>query len=431
MMQFFRKNTKPIMAVVVALFVVSCFAMYGGRRSRPAETPESVPGNGAENVVQDRPVAVVDGKNIMLSQIETQRVQMIENLSAMQQQTISEDQYPLVRLQILQQTAMLAEIDKEVQSRDISISAEELDTAVKNIENSFQTKELYLQWLQGVGETETSIRGAIEGDMKRQKVIEQVTADVSADMLETRNYYEMVKDFYFQKPEGFMMNIAHFASADKALAARNAIEEGKTWDEVMEPAVASGDIFRYTAYDNPTLVPTMMMEGELAFLKDYPMNKLTEIVSLDVSNQLLAIKRSKEEAGVVPFDDVSADLRMSILDQKRQGVISQFLQGLIERADIEILDKTLFPPEPEAPASANVTSADSAAASADATPADDTAPGAEEPQGAASADAVTEQPEAETPATEEKEAEKAADDTATAPEAETPETEAASADESK
>ncbi|MDR3354134.1 MAG: SurA N-terminal domain-containing protein, partial [Synergistaceae bacterium] len=199
MMRYLRKNVKSIMMIIVVLFVVSCFAGYG------MYSGGGNAGAGGGEGIADYDVATVGGERIKRSRLETEMFQMIRNLGP-QGETISEDDYPSLRTAVLDQIAIASEMDKEVKARNITVTDDEIDNAIKEIESSFPTKELYFQEMEREGLTEAKLKETIRTQFARQKLFEQVTSPVSADESELRSFYDMMKAYYFQKPEGFKVN---------------------------------------------------------------------------------------------------------------------------------------------------------------------------------------------------------------------------------
>ena len=205
MMRYLRKNVKSIMMIIVVLFVVSCFAGYGmysgGGNS----------GSGAGEGIEDYDVATVGGERIKRSRIETEMFQMIRNLGP-QGQSISDYDYPSLRTAVLDQIAIASEMDKEVKARNITVTNDDVNNAVKEIESSFPTKELYFQEMERAGLNDGKLKETIRTELARQKLFEQITSPVSTDESELRSFYDMLKAYYFQKPEGFKVNLARFPS---------------------------------------------------------------------------------------------------------------------------------------------------------------------------------------------------------------------------
>jgi hypothetical protein len=299
-------------------------------------------GDGSSDYV----VARIDGDRIMRSQVEQEMGRMIQSMGL--EQGVTSEDFPQLRSTVLDQLAIIKGIDKEVKSRKLSASKEEIDETLSGIEKSFPTRELFLQQMQAAGMDERKLRKSIEEQLLRQKVFEEVTAAASTDEQEKRTFYDTMKAYAFQRPEGFKVNIAHFATEESAESARTAITGGKAWDGVME--AASGDVTDFSPYESPILAPLNQLTGPLEFLKDQPMNKVSDVVKLAEGDFLLTIKRSKEASRTATYDEVSGDIEQMVLGQKRQGLQANFMQELRGKADVQILDDTIFSkPEVSAP----------------------------------------------------------------------------------
>ena len=360
MMQYLRKTIKPIMLVIVIVFVVSCFFMYDtGRRNAAQATNE-------DGGIPDRVVAVVDGENITLSRLEIEVAQFIRAMGL--EGSASSADFPAFRSTVIDRMATLKELDKEITSRKITASKEEVDAAIADIESQFPTREIYLLQLQQNGITEEELRKSVEENMRRSKLLDEVTTAVSTDQTELRNFYDMMKTYAFKKPEGFMMDIAHFGTEPAAEAAKAELESGTKWDDMIESA--SADITDYSTTASRMFIPTEQMTGDAEFLKELSMDVPSRIISLTSGDHMIVVKRSKEEAGTAAYDEVSADLEEMIVGQKRTALQSKFMQELRARANVELLDGELFnntrPEDTSADViSLDVTSPDAVTASGD------------------------------------------------------------------
>lgn len=348
MMQFFRKNVRSIMLVIVVLFVVSCFAGYG---------MYSGGGRGASDGNRDYAVAKVDGKKIMRSKIETDVAQLLQSMG-MGQNVTSED-YPAIRKSVLEQMAIMAELEKEIKSRNIKVVPASVDEAYAGIQSSFPTQEIFMQQMQQAGLDEKKLKENITEQLKQRMLFDEVMAEVSVDQTEVRSYYDTMKAVNsptLAKQAGFTMNLAHFSNQSAAQKAYDDVSAGKKWDDTMK-AAKSGDVLDFIPYEMPVFIPTAQLTDKAAYLKSAPMNAVTKPVEIASGDFMLAIKRTEQKAGTASFDEISGDIEMMLRGQKGQALQSKFIQDLKARASIEILDEELFK-TPE-PASADVEPAES------------------------------------------------------------------------
>ncbi|GHV44663.1 hypothetical protein FACS1894204_02160 [Synergistales bacterium] len=69
-------------------------------------------------------------------------------------------------------------------------------------------------------------------------------------------------------------------------------------------------------------------------------SQVFEMLSDDFS---VGVKTERVEEKVSPYDEVSADIRMLLQQQRGREAINAFSQGLLSRAKIVIFDDSLFP----------------------------------------------------------------------------------------
>lgn len=334
MMDFFRKNVRTIMIVVVILFVVSCFSMYsGGRRSSGSGETQS-----GSN---DYPVAVINGEQIMRSQIEVEVGRWLQSNNY--RRTISEDELNSIRSMILDQIAVDKEFEKEIKDRGITISTAELDNAVKNNEEYFKTRELFLQFLQREGITERRFRELVEHDLRGLKVIQQVTSVASTDEGEKMAFYDTMKSFRYIVPENYGVSVAHFKTKENADDAYTKLNGGRSWTDVIE--VSSADMTNYTPGSTTVTIPTSQMTGDLEYIASAPLGSPTKPFEIVSGDFMIVVKREFNQERILSYDEVSADVEQVILAEKRDALQAQFMQELRSRAKVDILDKTVFVPE--------------------------------------------------------------------------------------
>ena len=337
MMHYLRKSAKPIMLVVAIIFIISCLFMYGGGRRRNVQAVASG-GNTDGEFFQDYDVAVINGERIQLSRLEFEVVQFIRSMGLETSATVED--LPAFRNTVIDRIATLKELDKEIVSRKIVVTKEEIDDAMREIESQFPTKEIYLQQLQANGITEAELRSSIEDNIKRSMVFEDIMGVVSTDEDELRNFYEMMKLYAFQTPEGFLMDVAHFRTEVAAENARMELESGKEWDDVIE--AVSPDVSDHSMSDSRIFIPSAQLTEDVEFLKDISFDIPSRVVSFTSDDHMIVVKRAKEEAGTASFDEVKDDIEQMLLSQKSASLQSQFMQELRARASVEILDEELF-----------------------------------------------------------------------------------------
>ena len=332
MLRHMRNHVKSIMITVIVLFVVSCFAGYG---------LYSRSGNKASNgSMQDYPVAEVDGKKVMRSQIENNLGRIAEQYG---QQDISSKDLPVLRKAVLDSIVIEAEVEKEIKTRSIKVTNDEIDAAYVKIMDGYPTREEFMANLERTGTTEKAVKADIEKQLAQEKLMESVNSGIEVTDKEAHAFYDTAKNFLYKQPAGVMTNIATFKSKKAAELAQKAIAGGAAWDKIMEEHKA--DIESSTPYDKPVLMTEQMFTQSpaLAKLKTLELNKLSPVTVIEGEHAYIAIKRSKAAEKTLSYAEVSADVMNAIKGQKSQEKQNEFYQTLLSRATVKILDAQIFP----------------------------------------------------------------------------------------
>ena len=295
MLRLMRNHTKIIMTIVILFFIASCFAGYG----------LYVRGNrGGGEGMRDYAVAEVGGKTVMRSELEKAAQQISERYGS----NVTSADAPGIRKAALDGIAIEGELAKEISDRKIEAADDEIDAEYKRAMDSYPTREEFAEYLKRSGRTERQIKEDIRKNIQMRKLFESLENDIKID----------------DKEE-----------------ARKEIAAGGKWDDVIAKHRAALEMA--TSYDKPMLMAEQMLQNELAVLKDYPMNKVTPVEDAGANRSYIAIKRSKEAERVLSFDEASVDAASALKNQKMQQAQQKLFGDLLERADVKILDESIFP----------------------------------------------------------------------------------------
>ena len=350
MLRTLRNHTKVIMIIVILFFVASCFAGYG----------LYVRGGGNGEGMRDYPVAEIDGREVMRSALEQGAARLSDQFGA----NVTSADIPQIRQAVIDNMAVDAELEKEIKTRKIEAPAAEIDEAYKNMMDSYPTREEFFAYMQRTGTTEKQVKDDIARQLRMQKLMESLGENVKVEDKEVTAFYDATKDFLYKQPAGVKANIATFRKQESAAAAQKEIAAGGKWDEVIEKYRA--DVEMATPYDHPVILTDQMLQNELAAVKNLPVNKISPVEKANDPFVFIAINRGREAERVLPFSEVSGDVRATIHNQKMQAEQQKFFTELLERADVKILDPSIFPQEkPAAAVSADVTAPAAETKSAD------------------------------------------------------------------
>lgn len=332
MLRTLRKHTKVIMIIVILFFVASCFAGYGlyVRGGRGGD------GDG----MRDYPVAEIDGRAVMRSELERGVARISEQYS-----NVTDEDMPQLRREVIDSIVLEGELEKEIKAKKIEATGAEIDEAYKSMMDSYPTREEFFAYMQRSGTTERQVKDDIASRIRMQKLLDSLGDEIVIEDSEVSDFYDLMKDVLYKQPAGTKANIATFRSAEAAEAARNAIASGASWDEEIEKHRT--DVEMSTPYDHPIILTEQMLSGELAAIKDLPVDQVSQVEDANAPFVYIAINRGHEDERVLSFDEVRDNVRTTIRSQKLQVELQKFFDELRARANVTILDAEIFPSEAE------------------------------------------------------------------------------------
>ncbi|MDR1621166.1 MAG: SurA N-terminal domain-containing protein [Synergistaceae bacterium] len=331
-----RTQMRWIMIVIVVTFLVSTFLMYESGSSRGGGT--------SSGQLEDYAVADINGKRLMRSALDQRVRQYIEEQGTRE---LASTDLPLIYLSALNQYAMEQQMAQEVQDSGIVISDADAEQAMKDYADQFfPTREAFYQSLQRSGRTVEDYKRNIAQQMANQQLIQESIGTVTVSEDEAAEFYDSTKSLFFRQPAGFNVNLAHFASEDEAGKVRELLLEGRSWESATSgDVVDAAKVIDVTAA--PVFVPESAFDGYLAPMKSLDLGAVSPVFQISSDDFAVGVKNEAVNEKFSPYDEVSADIRMLLQQQKERTALTNFGQGLLSRARIVIRDPSLFPPEEE------------------------------------------------------------------------------------
>ncbi len=331
MMKFFRENVRWIMIAILVLFTLSCFAGYGmySRGGRGGQ------GDGT----RDYPVAEIDGDRVMRSEIEKGMGELAEQYG--KQQKITSADYPTLRQMVLDNLVLMKQVEKETLARGFKADDAEVEKTLASIQDQFPTKEAFQQYLQRSNMTLDQMKEQLHKQLAQQKLMEDVLKPASVDIKEARKFYDSMKDIFYRRPAGFTFNLMAFRDRAAAEKARARLVAGEKWDAIT--VAFSKDVSNATSFDKPVFVGEKDLATDLQDLKKLAVGKVSQIKQITSDDVMIALKRSVEKERVMTWNEISGDVTRLMLNQKKRELQTKFLEELKKKAQVKILDASIFP----------------------------------------------------------------------------------------
>ena len=322
-----------IMGMIVVAFLLSTFLMYDSGSRRGGERNSS-------GQMSDYTVAEVNGRHLMRSELDRRVRQYLEEYG---NKELSSTDLPLIYQSALNQYAMELQLAKEVKDSGILISEADADQAMKDYaDQMFPTREAFYESLERSGVKLADYKKSIAQQMANQQLMQASIGTVAVSEDEAVQFYENTKNLFFKQPAGVKVSMANFSAKEDAEKIRALLAEGQAWEKATSgDVVASMDVIGITA--EPMFVPDSTFDDKLASMKDLKIGDVSPVFELASSDFAVGVKNEAIEEKISPYDEVSADIRSLLQQQKEREAMSRFSQNLIDNAKIVIQDASLFP----------------------------------------------------------------------------------------
>ncbi len=333
MMKFLRTQMKWIMAIIVVAFLLSTFLMYEGRGTR------RTPGRNPDGTMTDYEVAQINGRSLMRSELE----QRLRNyLSQYSTRSMASIDMPAIYRSVLDQAILESQLAKEVEDKGIRVSDAEAEIAMKNYADTyFPTREAFYQVLANSGIKVDDYKKSLARQMASERLIRDAVGEVTISDDKVSEFYDTMKAILYSQPEGFMVHMADFGTSADAEYFRAEIAGGASWDVLASGELASHDVINITK--SPVRLPaSTFRSGILSVLASVDVGTVSPVFAVSSKDYGVALKVSHVDAGNIPYDEVSGDIRTLLTQQEERSRLTAYEESLRSKANVVINDNELF-----------------------------------------------------------------------------------------
>jgi len=237
-------------------------------------------------------------------------------------------------------------IDGAVKKADIEVTDEGINEALEQIRGRIPEGQSLEDIIAAQGQTMEQVKEELKSDLRVQKFMEQKTDDV-AEATE-----EEAREFYESNPDRFVIPETADASHILIKFGEEETEESKGVKkaalEKIRADIIAGDITfadaakehsddpgskdtggEYTGIERGQMVPEF---DAATFTQE--IGEIGDIIETQFGYHVIKVS-NRTEAGTVPFEEVKEELITALTNQKKQEVISSYIQTLRDSATIE------------------------------------------------------------------------------------------------
>ena len=304
--------------------------------------------NGSGDVPADA-IALVDDRSIPKSEYDRLLTQAQATYEAREQDfpAAGTPEFAQLRNAIVRSLVEQAQFEIAAQEMGITVTDEELEKRLDELKEQFFEGDdvKYKEELEKQGLTEEQVLKDLRTRMLSEKIFEQVTSEVQVSDADIEAYYEENKA-QFEQPSS--REVRHILVKTKAEAdeIHAELENGgnfaKLAKEHSEDPASAKEGGKFTAQKGATVAPFDKVAFELET------GELSEPVKTQFGWHIIEATGDIEEASTQPLTEVEDQISTTLLEEKKNARINEWVADLQKRFAELIVYAPGFEPPPEA-----------------------------------------------------------------------------------
>ena len=234
-------------------------------------------------------------------------------------------------------------IRQEASKQGIKLDKKEVDATIKDIKDSKneESKDGYKKFLDETKFSEAGLKEYLETQQLNNKLSEKVTADVTVNETDVRKYYDENKD-QFRNPGG--IQISHILVAKEDLAQAEQIITKLNQDADFAALAKEYSIDPGSKNNGGDLGTPVNASSNLVpeFLKAALALEPGQYTQKPVESEFgyhIIKAGARTEAGIMPFDQVKAELLNELENQEKYQYYNDYLEKVKKNSQIKDLRK--------------------------------------------------------------------------------------------
>lgn len=283
----------------------------------------------------NRIVAVVNGQSITLLELEARLKLLLGLFEDIRIEDLPESQLKQTKAQVLQQMVNDILLRQEADRFGIEVSDREIENHIRQVrQENDMDEEQFLEHLRSQGLTKEAYKKQTRDSILRQRVL---TMMVRRKVVVTR---EEIEDFYHRNTSSFLeekrvhLKVILVADFDKAVQVRELIKDGEiNFDQAAAdfsqgPSPDRGGDLGFVHWERLAPEWRQALDG----LEE---GDISQPFVVRGSGALLNVVEI-QAGGAVPLTEVEDEIRREIFDAKLDQRFEEYIQGLRERAVIDV-----------------------------------------------------------------------------------------------
>lgn len=323
-MQFIRNNMKPVLLVIVIVFIASIFYGLGQHRRSPHSQTQQV-----GNII-----AEVNGSAITYQQWYNAYMGLISRYDSQTLSSISDELLANLKNNVTEQLVNTTLLYQFAEKQNINVSSDDVNGEIEQIKANFDSEQEFNDALKRNNLTLNQLKEGLKSQIKVDKAIQNEYGKIDTSDEELAQYYEENKSYFFQ-PEKRKISHILVEDQEEAELLRNQLNEG-----LLD--------FEQTAKDKSTC-PSAERGGDLGYIIRGQMvsefeetafslevGELSDVVKTEYGYHILQCYDIQEEKQL-SLEEAEDNIKNILTNQKQNEAIQSLLTQLREEADIKVI----------------------------------------------------------------------------------------------
>ena len=326
------RNARHVLATIAGMLILITAASTGSVRAQQAEA------------IVDRVVAVVNGDIVTLYELNKAFKPFEANIKALRYPSEKERETLFqVRRDLLNQLIDSQLADQQVKRYQISVTQNEIDTAIERIKEARSfTDEQLREGLAAQGLTMEEYRKELESQILRTKLVNrEVKSKIVITQEDIKAYYDRHKEKYAGDKKYYLWNIFVKASEferETALKEINAVEarlkQGASFEALVKELNASASPVKGTDLG---LYRRDELSSELQkVVENLKADEFSPVLETNFGYQIIYVQQI-QETPPQPLQEVEADIKQTLYNEYVDTRYQDWLEELRARSYIKVI----------------------------------------------------------------------------------------------
>ncbi|WP_426348201.1 peptidylprolyl isomerase [Alloiococcus sp. CFN-8] len=214
---------------------------------------------------------------------------------------------------------------KKAKEMKFEATDEEVQTMVEETKATYESEEDYQEVLKTLGFTDETVLDYFEEQIIMSKLLDDMFKDIEVSDDEVKAYYDEHKEEFTQNPGA---NMAHILVADEATAkeVKTKLDNGGDFAALAaeyssDGSAQSGGELGFVTYENSGMIAEFIDAAKVM-----GENEISDPVKSQYGYHIIKTTNLVKEATVTPLEDVSSEIKESLLEEKKNALYTENLE---------------------------------------------------------------------------------------------------------